>query len=294
MKLNTLIAVLAIAQTIHITAQIPNQGFENWTSKGTYDTPDGWSTLNDKSSSSEIYTAMKGTPGNPGNAFIKLVSKKVGTKVFNGIAVCGTLDTATMQPKSGFPYTGRPTGLTGKWQHMIYGSSQGSIKIILSRWDNSTHQRLTVGSGSVTLSGMAMSWADFNISINYTDNSSPDSCMIILQSSGNSPSANDYLWVDNLAFSGLTGINNQLKNSGFSMYPNPAKEKLNIKTEGLDEQSIRIQITGLNGELILDENRVLELDQKIIHIDISGLNPNLYIIRITGTKIDEFQLVNIE
>lgn len=198
---------LLIASTLE--AQIPNSGFENWMNMGSYNNPDNWSTLNNTTAGSGVYTALKGTPGSPGTAFLKLISKTVGSSVVNGVAVCGTIDSLTMIPTGGFPFNTRPAALTGKWQHMIYGTSQGSIQVYLTRWDAGMGMQMPVASGSVTLSGMAMSWANFSIPLTYTDGSNPDSCMIVMRASGSAPTNNDYLWVDNLAFTGtVTGLSN--------------------------------------------------------------------------------------
>ena len=40
-----------------------------------------------------VYTCVKGTPGNPGTSYLKLVSKTVaGFGVVPGVAVCGTIN----------------------------------------------------------------------------------------------------------------------------------------------------------------------------------------------------------
>ncbi|MBI1836487.1 MAG: hypothetical protein HYR91_04405 [Flavobacteriia bacterium] len=163
--------VIGTLLSTSLFAQIPNNGFENWTSMGSYSNPDGWATLNDVTAASSVYTATKGTPGNVGASYLKLTSKTVGPTVVNGIAVSGTINPTTMQPSAGFPYTGQPVSLTGKWQHMIFGSSQGSVSVTLTKWNTTTNQRDIVASGSQTLSGMAMSWASFTINLNYVSGS---------------------------------------------------------------------------------------------------------------------------
>lgn len=70
-------------------AQIPNSGFENWTTMGSYSNPDNWDQLNAMTNPNSVYTCVKGTPGNPGSSYIKLTSKTVGTMgVMHGLAVC--------------------------------------------------------------------------------------------------------------------------------------------------------------------------------------------------------------
>lgn len=175
-------------------AQIPNSGFETWTSMGSYNNPDSWSCLNDMTASMSVFTCVKGTPGNPGTAYIKLTSKTVaGMGVMPGIAVSGTFDQSTLEPLSGFAFNERPANLTGKWQHMIFGNSQGYIDIQLTRWDGNMQMRFPVATAHFVLTGMAMGWSNFSIPLTYIDGNNPDSCIITLSASGNTPANNDYL-----------------------------------------------------------------------------------------------------
>jgi hypothetical protein len=211
-------------------SQIPNSGFENWTNMGTYDNPNSWGTMNNTTVSSGIYTVIKGTPGSPGIACIKLISQTDGNKrsVINGIAVSGILDSTTQMPKSGFPFSQRPQSLTGNWQHMTYGSGSGFISALLTQWNTSSNKRDTVAFANLPLGGMVMSWTAFSINFSYQSSVNPDTCIIVLSASGSSPTQNDYLWVDNLAFSGLvTGVSESPdQNIALNIFPNPANNEV--------------------------------------------------------------------
>ncbi len=113
--------------SLNVSAQISNNSFENWTTVGTYEVLNGWGTLNNSSAIGSVFTVTKATPDNPGNFYMKIKSKTIGTAVVGGIAVSFRLDSLNMKAKSGFPYTGQPVSFTGRWQLMIYGSSQGSL-----------------------------------------------------------------------------------------------------------------------------------------------------------------------
>ncbi len=241
-----LLSVAAFAQTI------PNQGFETWTSMGSYSVPAQWGTMNNTTKAASIYTAEKGTPGNPGSSYLKLTSKTTPAGVANGIAVSGKLDTLTMQPKSGFAFSSQPAKLTGSWQHMIYGSSQGSITATLTKWNSTTKVREVVATATQTLSGMAMSWATFSINFSYVSGNMPDSCIIFLKASGSSPTNLDYLWVDNLAFSGTaTFVEDQARGvRGLTIYPNPSSTTFFVDFNLEKSQNIEIQMIDLNGKLV--------------------------------------------
>jgi len=293
--IQSILAAMFVATTAF--AQIPNSGFENWTTVGAYSNPDGWGTMNNTTAIATVYTATKGTPGSPGASYLKLTSKTVsGFGVVNGIAVSGVLDSMTMTPKSGFAYNVRSANLTGKWQHMIYGSSQGSIQVTLTRWDTGMNMRMPVASGSVTLSGMAMSWANFSIPLTYVDGNNPDTCIIVMKASGSAPTNNDYLWVDNLAFSGMvTGIeNHESFVTDMVVYPNPSSENVNFKFNIKTAQQVSIEITDINGKLIRSTNFGKIQGETTQSMNISGIAKGTYFVKINGESATETRKLVIE
>ncbi len=296
MKKSLFSIVLATVVSSTLFAQIPNNGFENWTTVGSYSDPDNWGTMNSTTSAGSVYTATKGTPGNVGASYLKLTSKTVGPAVVNGIAVSGVLDPMTMQPVSGFPFTDEPESLTGKWQHMIFGSSQGSVSVTLTKWNSNTNMRETVATGSQTLSGMAMSWANFGINLNYVMSTAPDSCIIVLKASGSNPTANDYLWVDNLAFTGsVAGLKSQenlLQN--LSVYPNPAKGNVNLSFNSMVSQEVTIELTNIEGKIVKSEELSLSKGKTDYSIDISNFSKGIYLVKIKGEKTSEIRQIIIE
>lgn len=287
-KVLLLSTALMFAVAISKAQTIPNASFENWTTHGTYETPDNWGSLNNKTTTNSVYTRQKATPGTVGSNYMKLTSKTVGSNVVNGIAVCGVLDSMTMMPKSGFPCTGRPAKLTGKWQHMIYGSSQGSISITLTRWDAGSKQRITVGSGSVTLSGMAMSWAGFTIPISYTDATNPDSCVIVMMASGTNPTNNDYLWVDDLAFSGsVSGVNKfNTSITGVAAYPNPATNLINVEIKMQNSEQVCFELMNSTGQTVWTKDLGIQTGVVQQQIGLEALPKGIYFLKInTSTSI---------
>lgn len=275
--------------TVSKAQTIPNSSFESWTNMGSYNNPSGWATMNNSTSSSSIYTATKGTPGNVGSAYLKLTSKTIGSSVVNGVAVSGEIDSLSMEPKSGFPFAQRPTSLTGKWQHMIYGSSQGSIEIILTRWDSTMKMRMTVGSGKVTLSGMAMSWASFSVPINYTESANPDSCIIFMKSSGATPTNLDYLWIDNLAFTGLsTGFqNNKNLITNLVVFPVPTQDKLMISLSSNENRNVQLEVIDFNGKIILFKNINIHSGDIEHELNISTLSTGSYLLKVSTDNSTE-------
>jgi hypothetical protein len=295
----TILSIITVALTsTSLFAQIPNNGFENWTTVGTNSVPNNWGTMNNTTAMASVYTATKGTPGSPGTSYLKLTSKAVGTSVVNGIAVSGVLDSTTMMPKCGFAFNQRPASFAGKWQYMIYGSSPGSVNVLLTRWNAVTNTRVTVASGNVThsASGMAMSWANFTIPLIYVDGNNPDSCIIVLKASGSNPTANDYLWVDNLVFTGVvTGIQNQESFlSDMTIFPNPSAETVHVNLNLKSEQHITIEVLDVIGKLMVSQDLgILQGETKQV-ISVNGIAKGTYFLRVNTNNGIEVKKLIIE
>ncbi len=263
-------------------AQIPNGGFETWNSVGSYANPANWDQLNAMTAPMSVYTATKGSPGNPGAAYLKLVSKNVSMMgIMPGIAVCGMLSTATYQPYSGFAYTQRPQSITGSWQYMAYGNDSGYVGVYLTKWNTAMNMRDTIAMVVQKLSGMIMAWTPFSIDLMYMNGDTPDTAMIILSSSGPTPVANSYLYADNLAFSGsVAGIKESKLNAvAVNLFPNPANDKLIISLNNSKAVKGQIEIYDVIGK---KAKSLYDVDfTKETAIDISELNKGGYFIKVS-------------
>ncbi len=279
----TIIALMFVT-TISKAQSIPNGGFENWSNPNGYQVPDNWGNLNSMTAMSSVYTCSKGTPGNPGSNYLKLVSKNVtGMGVMPGIAVSGILNESTFNAKSGFPYTKRPTALTGKWQHMGASLNDvGYIKVYMTKWNLAKNKRDTIGFLNEELYGMVMSWENFNFSITYFNSDIPDSCIIIANASGIKPEENSYLFLDNLELNtNVNGIS-EIKNIGeITVHPNPSSDFLNVNLTGVAAKVEGFEILSIDGKIILSKINDTALIQRI---PIHQLTNGEYLIRIITEK----------
>ena len=293
MKKIILVTITSSLLTLSAFAQIPNGGFESFTNMGTYDNPVGWGTMNNTTNAMSVYTAQKGTPGSPGTSYLKLTSKTMGPSVMNAIAVSGVLDSMTMMPKSGFAYAMRPINFTGKWQYMA--GSAGSVTVTLTRWDVAMNMRMPVATATQTLSGMAMSWANFSIPFTYSDSGNPDTCIIVLKASGSTPSNGDYLWVDNLAFSGFTGINENADFlSNMNIYPNPSSENVILDLNFKTTLRTTIELTDLMGKVVLSKNAGELTGESKQTLNVSGIAKGSYFVRIITASGTETKKIVID
>jgi hypothetical protein len=206
------------------------------------------------------------------------------------------LDSITMQPLSGFAFNSRPQSLTGKWQHMIFGTTQGGIYVLLTKWNTIFNKRDTIASAKEILTGMAMLWEDFSINLNYQSGGYPDSCIIFLKASGSSPAEGDYLWLDDLAFAGeVAGIENEtsiLKN--ILLYPNPTNNSVILELYINSVQKATIELIALNGSVVISEN-IGKIEGFIKHtLNVSKLVKGFYFIRVITESSTEVRKIIIQ
>lgn len=265
-----------------LSAQIPNSGFEDWIDKGNYNNPDLWSSLNDMTEPAGVFTCTKGSPGNPGASYLKLTSRNVtGMGLMSGIAVSGELNTNDMQALSGFSFTGRPESISGNWKYMAYEGDQGYISVLLTLWNTSSQSRDTIGYTYHPLPGMEMSWAAFTIALDYQSSLFPDSCIVFLSSSNanGAPTAiNSFLYIDDLNFNNIiTSINDQMIDSGFQIYPNPAKSEIFIEFPATYKTG-SITIIDMKGQILLRKENQSIPDKATL--DVHNLPYGIYLIEV--------------
>jgi hypothetical protein len=299
MKKTIFTFVAATFISVSAFAQIPNNSFENWTSAGAYSNPDSWDNLNSMTTSMSVYTATKGTGGatGGGSAYLKLISKTVsGMGVMPGVAVSGMIDMTTYKPKSGFPFTQQPVKLTGSWQYMASGADAGFISVYLTKWNSTMMMRDTVAKAKQNLSGMAMSWATFNINLTYLSSTAPDSAIIVLSASGNTPVNGSYLYVDNLSFSGtVTGVKNIENNiSNVSIYPNPSTDNISIEMNVQKMSSVKFQLVDLTGKLIKELNAGDIQGKYNTTINTVGISKGTYFLKVNANDAVEVKKIIIQ
>ena len=280
-------------------AQIPNSGFESWTSMGVYANPDGWDQLNGMTTTSGVYTCKKGTPGNVGTSYLNLTSKSInGMGVVPGLATNGTLSAASMQVRGGTPFTTRPLGLTGSWQYMGMGDT-GFVSIYLTKWNVSTMKRDTIAFRTRQLTNMVMAWAPFSIGLVYNSPAYPDTLQITLSASGKVPVDNSYLYVDDLAFSGnvpgnATGIDVLGKDLGsLSVYPNPSTDHFFVEIALPQPQTVKLQLIDGMGKVVKEITAEAVHEKYVNTMNTFDLTKGIYFLKVQTGDAFETRKISI-
>ncbi len=268
-------------------AQITNSGFENWTTTGNYEEPNGWATMNPYSPGS-FYSCTKSTdhyPANVGSYSMRLENDISLTQFTGGWGMTIT-DTMAYPFQPAFPITGHPTSLTGYYKYNSMNSDSMWIKVIL--FDNGA----IVMDENFSQIG-SQTWTSFNIPFDtYVD---ADSATIILcaflpAGPTDGPNGNSVLYVDNLNFDELISSVDEhaSKSASFSLYPNPAASVISIATDARINSGAQLSIFNSLGQLVHAEP--LRTNQQ--QINVSDLSSGVYMLELTSeSRIEKQKLI---
>jgi hypothetical protein len=286
-----LLTVLFLLSISSFAQKIPNNGFEDWTTVGSFEMPDYWDNLNPVTEPSGIFTCTRGTPGSPGTAFLNLTSTLIpGTGVVPGIAVCGVLDQVSRLPVSGFAFQERPELFTGRWQYMMFGTGKGFMDVLLTKWDTLQSRRDTIAYKHYILNGMVMSWQNFSVPLTYISGSYPDSCIIFLSASGAVAADFDYLWVDNLAFSGnvITSLPpSEVNGMEIRIFPNPTSGKTRIRYYNGRGENVNIRLTNERGIIVKEHACKSVQGENEFIMNLEGVSPAVYFLTVRSSSGSE-------
>ncbi len=291
MKKTTIICAVLIALTITVNGQITNNGFENWTTIGSYENPTGWATMNSLSTGS-FYSCTKSTdhfPLSVGNYSVRLENNTSLTQMTGSYGMIIT-DTMAYPFQPAFPIVGHPNSLCGYYKYTSLNNDSLFIRIILFK--NGT---MLSGSIPTFISGITTStWTSFTLPLTYT---TADSATINIsafypngQTSG--PKGNSVLYVDNLSFDNLisSAPDQAAKNTLFNLYPNPASDIVTLNIENINTSDLTINIYNVIGALVQSET----LKQNHRQFNIGNLGNGVYMVSIKSNDLMETQRLIIQ
>ncbi len=268
---------------------IPNPGFEDWTAHtgfGSYETPDGWQTLNQLTALATVFTAKKDAPGYSGNYAVRLQGIAgvpfVGT--VPGILSSGIINQQTFAATGGFGVNFRPLEFKGYYKYdLTAGLDTATIAIFLTKWNTSTSSRDTVGIGGTQFKTDQQTYVAFNafiIPLPFNSTVIPDTVSILILS-GSLTSANPgALYLDDLSFypvsAGIEEVN--FGNHDLIIYNNNAASSISIKYPEFRETTATVVISDITGRAV--GNVILK--EEITTFNTGSFAPGLYFYNIIG------------
>ena len=201
------IAVLFLLITTTAFAQIPNPGFETWTSGScdlginTYNDPTGWGSINVLTCPGGGFTCDEVNAGanvHSGSHALELATISIFGQLAPGIIATGVINQTTQNVDGGFALTTRPDKLIGWYKYLPANPDTFSVSIdIFSGLTTGT----VIGTGSISGYSTVSTYTKFIVDIPYTSAATPDSAKItILSSPGQNGTAGTQMYVDDLAF----------------------------------------------------------------------------------------------
>lgn len=263
--------------------QVPNGGMETWTNPTN---PDSWGTLESAFAPAPIGTLVSKNTNDKveGTASAQIVSDSIQAgptkRLVSGILTLGALAYA---PPSSFNFVGAPFAYRPDTLFIAYkytpspSFANDSASLVLSISG--------VTGDLIPLSGLNLpatnnNWVGFFIPLTgYYQNAGPaDSLRITFFSSYDTARTGSTLLVDDISFGYVnlpTAINSIVNNVSVDMFPNPAKDVLNISVEGAEEVKA-VEIFDITGKLVLTES-VSSSNTKINTTDLAN---GSYIVRL--------------
>ncbi len=284
-RLVTLLLILFCSFSLN-AQNIPNYQFENWNSYTPYDNPVSWGSSNFTVLGVVTFETVfnETTDVYSGESSVKLVTteKNVSGEDIKvvGLITLGIFDVdlSTRQAvvKGGVPVIEKPSVLSGYYKYSTSGEDSCVMSIFVTKYDHIENKRDTLGIGVFTSSNQS-EWTLFEAPVNYTSEADPDSLNIVILSSDTSIfDPGSTLLVDNLYIDGTVGISHLYSNDNVKIYPNPAKNLLNIE---IPSNKAKVSIYNSIGKMVKTFNI-----SKQKEVDISSLKSGIYFISIT---IDE-------
>ena len=267
-KLHLIFTFLFAFLVANVFAQIPNSGFENWTTAGSYENLNSWGTPND-ACSGPFYRITKSTDNYPTNIGTYSMKIESNTALLPGFCAYGYEQTQVgTNGTTQFSITGHPTSLTGYYKFAPLNGDTMGILVLL--YNAGVQQSV----GSFSTSVAASNWTSFNIP--FSTYTTADSASIVLSTFYLSPvghpvpHGNSVLYVDNLNFDNLiTGIAELNKTNNVSVYPNPTNTQFTIETNASEKQIVNI--FDVNGKLVLTQTIY-----GTTNVDASNFNAGIY------------------
>lgn len=182
---------------------IPNSGFENWTTEDNFVNPTDWHTSNFSLYNIVTFNTVSKDSTDPFSgkfcARLETKSQLINGEIVKvaGLITLGTFDINIASREAivygGIPINSKPIGLEGYYKYNSVGGDSCFIDITLS-----TQSKDTIADGRFSSSGKS-DWTLFNIPLTYRSEITPQNINIIVLSSDTSIfEPGSTLWVDDL------------------------------------------------------------------------------------------------
>ena len=148
-----------------------------------------------------------------------------------------------------------------------------SVTLRVTKWNGSARQTLFSNTFTSTAGATITTFTLFSMPITYSPSTIvPDSFNITIKSSASTANKGSYLWIDDLAFTSNTGIEEPVEFSP-KVLPNPANDNLFVRLNG---EEFEINMYNLSGQRVISERT----NERNITLNVSTLPEGVYMINV--------------
>jgi hypothetical protein len=155
--------------------------------------------------------------------------------------------------------------------------------VLISKWNTTTLHKDLVGIGQLFTTGTITTWTNFSIPIMYFGSTSPDTALIIMKAGAIRdttlmlPTNGDYLYIDDLAFSGAVSGINDVVAAGVpcSISPNPFNSTTTISFSA-EQNNTLIRVLDITGRVVKN----IHFSGKDLTLEKGNLHAGIYILHI--------------
>ncbi len=284
MKKLILITSLFLFISFELFGQIPNPGFETWTSGN----PDGWFTNNVP----QVYASViQSTTSHSGASAAKLIVVPFSVAVVPPVLWSGS------SPYSGFPIDKSYAELTGYYQFSPVGSDEFFIAVLMYSKGN------YLAGGEIAITAAASAYTQFSIPLDYASSEQADSASIWMVVGGDTNAtggnAGSYALIDDLSFSGTVGVNDHVTNTLkkfelYQNYPNPFNPSTNISYNINKPGNVNLKVYNVLGvEVSTLVNEYQTAGEHIIKFNADNLPSGIYFYKLEAGSFSQIKKMTL-
>ena len=288
---NRFIQTLSAAMLIATAgfSQITNPGLESWLmvagSSGNYDNPKDWGNTNSvQDLLGDPVSITKSTDKHSGSYAMKMQSS-----ADMEIETTAGADPISYNIGDGFPFTQRPAKL------QFYYKFSGSYDVTVSVVFTANGGTEVVGDGDLTISAAKTAYTIAEIPMNYLTGNNPDHAVIWITMSQGTGSV---LYVDDFAFTGSVGINENMEVSpNLVVFPNPSTSGIFTIHSDLNSTMVQdkmtAQITDVTGRMVAEYDQFVVASNDHV-IDLSSYSSGIYFLNVSNGKNTYYKKLVVE
>ncbi|MBK9196029.1 MAG: hypothetical protein IPO17_13865 [Flavobacteriales bacterium] len=256
---------------------LPNNGMEDWTDITTEE-PDGWTTFNPLLAQLGYTPVTKSTMAHAGTYSIRMETIDLGGDTLPGIITNGDLFGAGLF--SGIPYNDTPSLMTAFYQYAPVGTDTAGVAALFIK------NGLLLEQAYLQITSAAAVWTFTGAPILLFQE--PDTLVIQIYAGSNPGSV---LYLDDLAFSGIsTGISTATM-SAIRAWPQPATDVLNVSLGDIGTTGTTTRVLDRMGRVVLEGSVGSRAEGQLV-LPMQGLTSGHYILEVrSGDRVERLPFV---